>query len=628
MLNYKFEHVTTTSDCEIVINKLLLVSTYIAVDTETTGLDPHSALLSTVQLAVDKDTAYILDVFAIGKDFVKAKLELLFSNAKLIFHNFIFDCKIFWKLGIDLSNLCWTNRLFDTFIASSLLSSGLGYENKLGEVVSRYLGLDIDKSEQRSDWSIRPLTESQLNYAARDVIVLILLRKVLAEIIVESDQVKVFTLEMSIIPALASMEYNGIKVDIDRLTGVVREEVFNTTVSAEKAILNAVPNGYSRYDFLGNLVDPGLSVTSSSQILAALRSLEIRDPILETRTKQDPWIKSTGKNVIGLLDVVDFPILEALLQHRGAIKLLNTYVDGIPEKINPVTNRLHCSIKQMVSTGRMQASNPNLNSLPRPKSPLNVRSCFIPEDGNVLILNDFNQIELRVIAEVIFVTTGDKTMLQEFLDGKDPYANTAALLSGMTYEQFAALDKKEYKRRRQNAKAVRLGYSYAMQWKKFKSYAKITYGVEASDKEAKENRELYFSLYPGLQKYHDSFASKYILEVQTLPPFGRKRYWHEYPGIPSLCNLKIQGASADIQKLSIYYVYRDMWDKGYSPIRNRDVKLILTIHDELVLEATQEKAEYASELLNKYMPFAGSKVLKHCPVTAEAQIVNNLAEKD
>lgn len=237
---------------------------------------------------------------------------------------------------------------------------------------------------------------------------------------------------------------------------------------------------------------------------------------------------------------------------------------------------------------------------------------------------DYSQIELRVMAEV----ANEPTMLQEFLDGKDPYASTAALLSQMDYEDFCALEKPDYKKRRQNAKAVRLGYQYGMGWRKFKTYAKQTYGVSMTDDDAYTNRVVFFEVYSKLVDYHNQFSSPYCLEVRTIAPFHRRRVWLEYPGIPQLCNHPIQGTSADITKLSLALLFERLYDDGYSPTQSQDVKMSLTIHDEDIIEATIEKGEYGKLLLEKCMKDAGETVLKVCPVDCEAKIMNNLSEKE
>ena len=242
-----------------------------------------------------------------------------------------------------------------------------------------------------------------------------------------------------------------------------------------------------------------------------------------------------------------------------------------------------------------------------------------------------SQIELRVMASVC----GDENMLAEFRQQKDPYSSTAAFLNGIPYEELVTINpngedkvKKEYKKLRQSAKAVRLGLNYGMQPDKLGNYAKQTYGVTMTKEQARNNYDNYFKAYPGLKQYHNQFSNKSLTQALTLPPFNRRRLWYDYPGIPSLTNLPIQGSSGDIQKLAIAQIYEELHRDGYSPTQSNDVMLVLTIHDELELDTTEALGEYARELLERNMISAGTFVIKDCPILAEAALVDNLAEKD
>lgn len=242
-----------------------------------------------------------------------------------------------------------------------------------------------------------------------------------------------------------------------------------------------------------------------------------------------------------------------------------------------------------------------------------------------------SQIELRVMASVC----GDENMLEEFRQQKDPYSSTAAFLSRTPYEELVTINphgedkvKPEYKKLRQNAKAVRLGLNYGMWWKKLRNYARQQYGVHMTQEAAKANYDTYFEAYPGLKAYHHTFSDPNVCEARTLPPFNRRRLWDVYPGVPSMCNLPIQGTSGDIQKLAIANIYEELHGDGFSPTQSTDVRLVLTVHDELEIEATEQYGEYARELLQRNMVQAGEFVIKDCPILADAAIVHNLAEKD
>jgi DNA polymerase-1 len=255
------------------------------------------------------------------------------------------------------------------------------------------------------------------------------------------------------------------------------------------------------------------------------------------------------------------------------------------------------------------------------------------ENTHTYISNGFvshnSQIELRVVAEIIYNLSGDRKMLDEFLDGKDPYLATAALMAGLDYDSMIENGKPKpaYKSLRQNAKAVRLGYNYGMGWRKFRTYAKISYGVSMTLEEAQANRQLYFTSYPGLQVYHDTFASKDTNVAYSLPPFNRPRYFDRYPGIPALANHPVQSTSADIQKLAQAMMFEDLHSKGFSPVGSHKMRQLVTIHDEIVSEATDEYVEECKHIQQKAMEDAAKVVLSLCPVEAEADCIINLALK-
>lgn len=627
------EYVTSYGRMEEIVNILLEnPKQWLGCDTETTGLDRHSCKLSLVQIATVTST-YIFDTFRITNWEVLFKKLVDSKTFNWVFHNFKFDCQFFWKVGVDF----FGNKVLDTFIVASLLTAGLGDDYDLNSVCQRYIGLAVDKTEQKSDWSLRPLSEEQLAYAAKDAESTLQLGKTLLPLITNQGILEVFKLEMRAVYSFAAMEYNGMTLDLDRLNKLrpIYEEQLE---QAENNFLALVPGKFTRKNLLGDTVYKGLDMKSSSQILDVLRKAGIPNPIYDKKSDDpllaDELVTSTGSNVIKLLDIGDYPILENLVGYRKASKLLDAYIYSLPELVNSTTGKLHTNFRQMVSTGRASSSSPNLQNIQRPDgNELNLRSCFVPSEGYRLIDADYSQIELRVVAEIIYDISGDETMLEEFLQGKDPYAATAALLSGMRYLDIVEIVNgehkvlKQYKALRQNAKAVRLGYNYSMGWRKFKAYAKITYGVNFSLQEAKANRDLYFSSYPGLSVYHETFSSKDLRKVLTLAPFCRPRFFEDYPGIPSLSNHPVQGTSADIQKLAMAMMYETLHAKGYSPTQSDKIRQVCTIHDEIVAEAIPDMADETCDIQQRSMVEAANRVLKYCPVEAEAHVIANLAQK-
>lgn len=617
----KLCYIQTRSQLVAAIEEILAIRPRMGgADTETTGLDCHRHKLRLIQLAVG-EKVYVVDCFKV-KDYAPL-INNLFQQLKdttlWIGHNLKFEIKMFWANGIELTGL----RLFDTQLATNLIDAGLSeLKHSLEAISERYAGLELDKSEQKSDWSIPELSRQQLIYAAKDAAVVLQLCPILQRHITIHELQAIFDLEMRVLLCTAAMEFYGAKLDLEKLEALrpyyeEREQLFY------HQFLEFAPNRYMRYGLFDELVDQGFSIRSSSQVLEILQSLNVPDPLEKASV-----IQSTGADVIKLLDWNDYPVLDALGNHRKVSKLLSAYIYSLPELVNPTTGRLHTEYRQMVSTGRFSSSNPNLQQLPRPvKGSPSIRSCFVPEPGWVLVDADYSQIELRVMAEIC----EDENMLDEFLSGKDPYASTAAYIHGIDYSQML-LWKTEgdprYKDFRQKSKPVRLGYNYGMGYRKFRLYAKQQYGQSFTLREAERNRNTYFTAYRRLPEYHERFADKRLREARTLKPFYRRRQWAEYPGIPGMCNFPIQGTSGDIQKLAMATLYERLYEQGYSPLQSQKKKLILTVHDELVGECTEDLGEEMIYDIETAMVSAGEHVIKKCPITAEAKIMYDLSQKE
>ena len=154
------------------------------------------------------------------------------------------------------------------------------------------------------------------------------------------------------------------------------------------------------------------------------------------------------------------------------------------------------------------------------------------------------------------------------------------------------------------------------------------FGISMTHEEAEQYYRRYFEAYPGLKEFHDSLKDKSLREARTLEPFRRRRLWTDYPGVPQISNLPIQGTAGDIQKLAIANIYEELYRDGYNPCLSQDVRLVLNVHDELEIEAKEDKAEYAREMLERNMIAAGEYVIHDCPILADAAIVDNLAQKE
>lgn len=625
----KYKYLQTDEAVDQAIKDLYTFSSdLIGCDTEGTGLDRHTAKLRLIQISLPNIT-YLFDIFKVPKSIPLLKQWFETNKERKVttaWHNAKYDIQMLWKVGIDLTG----QSIFDTFLAVKILEAGLDLEAGLGFVCERYLGHTLDKTEQKSDWGREQLTKEQLDYSAKDANSTRELAHIFKRKLVEENLMQVFTLELGTLFCSASMEFFGTRVSKEKLDTFEPVYVQRTT-EAEDIFLKYIPDRWIKYDLFGNVLDKGFKVSSPAQVIESLQKLGVPDPLPDDKGKPQ-LIQKTASTHIKLLDIVDYPVLEALLAYKKTSKLYSGFIKGMPDFINPVTGRIHPSINQMVSTGRFSLSEPNMQQLPRPTGDdYTLRKLFVPEEGNVFVSADYSQIELRVIAELLYVDFGDDVQLLEFVNNLDPYVATAAILNHRSYEDLKALeltDKSKYKKDRQNAKAVRLGLNYAMGAPKLRNYAKTTYGVSMTPKEAEEYRKRYFTIYSALEKYHKKYNDRRIKAMYTFEPYKRRRLFPEFNGVGGLVNAPIQGTSADITKLAMAKLYIRLHKLGYSPTQSHDIMPILTIHDELIVECKEELKELAKELVESCMVEAGQKVLKHCPVEAEAKYMMDLSQKD
>jgi DNA polymerase I-like protein with 3'-5' exonuclease and polymerase domains/intein/homing endonuclease len=446
-----YTYITDLSNAAETLDKLgQSPSKSVGVDTETTGLDCHGNTIRLIQLAVGKEV-YLFDLFKLPREefvplFIQYIKTLREKRVCLTFHNYSFDMKFLWALGIDLTGC----KVFDTLIAVKVLECGLEIPAGLKDTLDRHLGLSMDKTEQKSDWSVPELSDSQLTYAATDPLYLVELAKVLCKKLIDEDLIDTFKLEMRAVYGFAAMEYYGIKLDSDRLasTRPFYEQILEENL---EEFLNQVPVRYIRKDLWGNVVDPGISPTSSAQVLKLLRDLEVPNPLYKEGSDKpheaDPIIPSTGAPLLKLLDIIKYPIVESLMAYKKAYTVLSNYVETLPDLVNSATNRVHTHYNQILTTGRASSSGPNLNKLPRPTGkeplddngvPMSIRSCFVPDEGHAFVMADYclpagtKVATERGLVPIDLVTVNDK-VYQDNLETK-PVLEVISKGSLPTYE--------------------------------------------------------------------------------------------------------------------------------------------------------------------------------------------------
>lgn len=555
-----------------------------AVDTETTGLDPHDAKLRLVQIACDGLPVLVIDCFSFLPGGAGLLSEIIGSPCVKIFHNAKFDLQFLLPYGLP-------GRIFDTMLAAQLLFSSGGPERfSLRAAAKHYLGEEVGKEEQTSDWS-GELAESQIKYAALDAEVLLRLRETMVGKIYENGLQRVAEIEFHCAKAVAFMEYCGIHLDIDKWKALTAEK--------EKLRDEALSK---LYEYTGR---PAVQTTlwedeGESEILG--QSFDNNNYVTELLRRNNIPVNSTSR--AELYQYSGNPLVEAVSEYRKSAKALSAFLYPFPKAIKEKTNRLHARYGQISAwSGRMSCYSPNVQQIPRESA---FRECFTAPEGRKLLTADYSQIELRVAARI----ARDERMTEAFRKGGDLHTLTASLLKN---KPAAEVTKEE----RQAAKAVNFGLVFGMGAAGLRQSALLSYGVEMSQEEANLFRERYFNAYVGIKRWHDSIKSAPPIEGRTLA--GRKFLYPAASALPVYLNSPVQGTAADIMKKALGLIIER--------INISETYIVAVVHDEILLETPEEKAAENAALLKNAMEEAGNSILSPLPVEAEVKISASWAEK-
>ena len=547
----------------------------VGADIETTNLSPRGGKIRLLQLATPQET-FIVDVFA-AQDLSALKSVLEGGPVKAL-HNGKFDHSFLWaEHGIALS------PLFDTMLAAQLLDGGeYGPSYALEAVAERYLDETVDKTARREDWS-GELSSRQLEYAARDAAILLPLRERLAAALEEERLEPISKIEFAAVSAIAEMELAGIKLDVARwreLERVVRERRDKAAERLEAHF--PPPDGVLPLEGLG----PRLNLNSPQQITDAFRQIGIELP--DTRV----WT----------LLKVDHQAARDLLEYRELQKKLGTYLETYASFIHPKTGRIHANFLQCrVPTGRLACTAPNIQQIPHEDE---FRRCFVAEEGNVLVIADYSQIELRILAEV----SDDPAFVEAFQRGDDLHRVTAATMFGV---EEAVVTREQ----RSAAKRINFGLMYG------RGAKSLSAQLGTDEERGRKLIDEYFANYPKVQRFLQRTANRAIRDRTLRTLAGRVRKFKETSGLGSAelgalrreaMNFPIQGASADIAKLALGYVREEL--------EGLDARLINCIHDEFVVECAEGISAEVSERTKKAMIRAGGEILNKVPVEVEVVV--------
>ena len=574
-----YKLVDSTASCMALVERLITLKS-VSFYTETSSIEALKAEVVGISFSFKTKEAYYVPIppgveernkiFSIFKPFFENK------RIEKVGYNIKHDLLVLAKHKIDLAG-----PLFDTMIAHYLLEADMGHNmSVLAETYLNYSPIKIDALMGKGKYLVdtRSISPSRVkDFSCEDADIAWRLKGVFNPQLKEEDLLTLFKdVEMPLLVVLAKMEREGINLDRESLS-VFSEELASSVVRLQEEICEL-----AGFEF---------NIASPKQLGDVLfNHLKLNDKAKKTKTGQF----STSEDVLSRLKK-KHPIIEKILDFRSLQKLRSTYVDALPNLVNPETRRIHSSFNQAIAaTGRLSSNNPNLQNIPiRSEKGREVRKAFIPKNNQFLLLAaDYSQVELRLIAEL----SGDPTMIDAFKKGLDIHAITASKVFNTPLNQIS-------REMRSNAKTVNFGIIYGV------SAFGLSQQSSLSRKESSEIIKNYFDTYPKLKEYMDAniaFAREHGY-VKTV--MNRKRRLKDINSRNSVVrghaernaiNAPIQGSAADIIKVAMVDIHNKLEQLGLKS------KLLLQVHDELVFDALKEELNILKPLVKKAMEEAYS----------------------
>ena len=577
-IDHQYVLIENLNDAKELCRNLLTFS-IVSFDTETTNIEAMSAELVGMSFAIEGNRAWYVAVPADADEaqqYVDAFRPFFENEAQIkVGQNLKYDLTVLSHYGVEVKG-----ELFDTMLAHYVVEPEQRHNmDYLAETLLHYRTIHIEEliGTGRNQKNMRDLPPADIcDYACEDADVTLRLYPLLREKMVESDVTSVFSqIEMPLLPVLARMEQNGVRLDTETL---------RQTGDDFRARLHALEGEV--YTLAGH----EFTITSPKQVGTVLfEELKISDKARKTKTGQ----YSTSEEVLESLHD-KHPIVEKILAHRALKKLLSTYVDALPKLINARTGRVHTSFNQAVTaTGRLSSSNPNLQNIPvRGEDGREIRKAFVPDDGCTFFSADYSQIELRIMAHL----SGDEHMIADFNAGHDIHAATAARIFHKPIEEVSRDE-------RRKAKTANFGIIYGISAFGLSERLSIPRG------EAKELIDSYFETYPKVKEYMNACIDRAKERGYILTEFKRRRY---LPDINSrnatvrgyaernAVNAPIQGTAADIIKVAMVAIDHRLREEQLQ------TKMILQVHDELNFSVPQRELDTVRHLVVEEMERAFS----------------------
>jgi DNA polymerase-1 len=515
------------------------------------GLNPHLSRIRLLQLYAGGPEVFVFDLFAVPTPVLRPLLEKQF-----VAHNAIFDLGHLMHAGLEPGGIeC-------TMLQANALT---GKRPSLATLAETELGWRISKEQQVSDWSAPALSQEQIEYAALDAVLVHRLFPLLDSQIRRKGRLRCYELMRDAQHQIAHMQLNGCFFDREAQLRLMAKWVADSErVHHElKTLLGAEFN-------LGSHIQ-----------LAAWIQKNVDASLLNTWPRGAKARPKTGAKVLALYP--DLPFVKTLMQWKILNKKLTSFGSRYSAHINPATNRIHPDFRiGGTDTGRLACRNPNIQNPPKESD---FRALFAASDGRVMVVADYSQVELRVVALV----AQEKTMLAAYRQGIDLHRKTAAALTGVPLDAVT-------KAQRQLAKAVNFGLLFGQGAAGLAKYAKTQYGVDMSVKQAERYRQAFFDTYPGLRRWQRRTAELAEASHSVKTPSGRVRTFKRKRGksyFTAFLNTPIQGGAAEVMLAALAALDRRL--KGL------DAKLVNVVHDEIVLEVAADQAQAAKTAVEAAM---------------------------
>lgn len=552
----------------------------VTIDCETTGLNHRTAGVRLIQLGIGPapTEAIIIDLYKTGKGVLPVLAEFL--NGRDIYgHNLTFDLTFLFQAGCRFDAV-----LYDTYIAGQVLTAGMFPPPALdlGSMAQKYLNVTLPKDLQKADWS-GGLTPEMLAYAERDVLHIVALWQALRSKMIMARVEKIVRLECDIGPAMADMRVHG--VEVNRVAwenaaiqyGLRKDELFNELDRLAPQSPHCLPN----------MNDWKYSSPESIKALYSMWGIQLLSTDKLAMLSIDHGTNTQAEEFTA-----------AFQEWKSCATLVNNFGAAWLEQLSGT--RVYPEWKQLgTRTGRMSCAKPNLTQIPRNAA---YRSCFVASPGHVLIGADYSQIELRVAA----IIAPDMNMRAIYARGEDIHTLVASRITGNPHPT---------KLQRTLAKNINFGYLYGMGPETYMAQMLRNYRIRVSKEDAKAYQKEWFSMFPGIDRWHKTQNT--TTTVRTLG--GRLRY--NVTNRQEKLNTPIQGTGGDGLKLALARLYRE-----------KKVQLVITCHDELLVEvpaADPETLDEYKRYVSRVMEEEMSILLQHkIPIEAEAKIMTSWADKD